>query len=200
MARHGTFCSAGWQASAPRNDPYRCEAQHFTATSCGDTLDSHPQRACSSLRGAIQRLRLSSGAVDGLLASGLRRQDDLHARARARAGVDVCTDHRTMQVVRTQAPMPRLATACQMPGPVGCCRSHTCCLSASATLILLWRTPSLSRMLARLRRSASACSSMACTMPRGGRMSFISYLRVTAVHSSTQEQPSAPAYTPCACM
>jgi hypothetical protein len=32
----------------------------------------------------------------------------------------------------------------------------TCCLSASATLILLCRTPSDSRMLARLRRSASA--------------------------------------------
>lgn len=44
----------------------------------------------------------------------------------------------------------------------------TCCLSASATLILLWRSPSDSRMFARFRRSASAYDSKhgVCIMPQ----------------------------------
>mmetsp|Transcript_25694 Transcript_25694/g.65270 ORF Transcript_25694/g.65270 Transcript_25694/m.65270 type:complete len:254 (-) Transcript_25694:427-1188(-) len=60
----------------------------------------------------------------------------------------------------------------------------TCCLEPSATLMDDWRAPSDSRMDARLRRSASACSSMACTMPRGGRMSLISYLMHVRPHAS----------------
>ena len=51
----------------------------------------------------------------------------------------------------------------------------TWAFSPSDTLILAWRWPSLSRIWARLRRSASACSSMAARTPAGAVMSRISY-------------------------
>lgn len=47
----------------------------------------------------------------------------------------------------------------------------------SAMLISDCRLPSLSRICARLRLSASAWSSMAARTPAGGEMSRISYLR-----------------------
>mmetsp|Transcript_66824 Transcript_66824/g.169468 ORF Transcript_66824/g.169468 Transcript_66824/m.169468 type:complete len:218 (-) Transcript_66824:582-1235(-) len=75
-----------------------------------------------------------------------------------------------------------------MPSAVALARSKMACASPSARRMAacrlpcakftsLWRSPSLCKTSARLRRSASACISMACLMAVGGVMSRISYRR-----------------------
>jgi hypothetical protein len=57
------------------------------------------------------------------------------------------------------------------------------CFMPSARLMAACRSPSESSTCARLRRSASACISIAALMERGGAMSLISYRRHCRPHA-----------------